>query len=638
MIEYPYTDFHELNLDWTLKTVKKAEEQSQEAIEQSAETKEYVDEYFDNLDVQDEVNVRVNQLVSDGTIEGMVTPTVINQTTEWLEDHITQPTTPAIDDSLTVAGAAADAWAVGRALKPVVGAAGIKWLQGYYDNNGGYHGGGTFRISQWMACVPGQQLKMVGKTGSPNVAAFLFWNEATNANIAVCNIGADGTVCTTTVPANCYCFRVGSQDVNGLLEQSYVDYADTSSGNLLYNLGQQIRTNARAIANAAQSICYVDPINGSDSNAGTSAAPFATVGHAVSAGYGDIRLAPAVYSEQVTLNGINNFRMSPWENITAYDITKPQKNKPTFFKGAILTFIQSGAEYVAPYTPASGTRFYDVFVAESLEPVTQGSYAEEFNATAIVYKPGVKARQLRPVLAADYSQQPGTMTYLNGQIRFVPHTSYSAEDLTGSSLYVPNELALSVSIDQCTGIELTDIVSLAAYFGGFSVKNSSDVHFDQCEALCTTHYSGFRNENANVTYDNCIGCGNAVDGFGFSFYGSSVLTGCKGLYNGDDGVSHHHGCIGTVHGGEWAYNGSGGVTPAFGAQVEIRGIYSHDNLYGVAYFGASNYPQREQTLIGSLITGNTNRDVYTDKDNIKAWGLNHVTYTAVSPGTIFFAM
>ena len=37
--------------------------------------------------------------------------------TSWLDEHITQPTTPAIDTSLTVAGAAADAKATGNAIR-----------------------------------------------------------------------------------------------------------------------------------------------------------------------------------------------------------------------------------------------------------------------------------------------------------------------------------------------------------------------------------------------------------------------------------------------------------------------------------------------------------------------------------------
>lgn len=68
MIEYPYSDFHELNLDWALKTVKQAEEQSQEAIDRSEETVEYVDHYFDTLDLTEEVDGAMDRLVSAGVI------------------------------------------------------------------------------------------------------------------------------------------------------------------------------------------------------------------------------------------------------------------------------------------------------------------------------------------------------------------------------------------------------------------------------------------------------------------------------------------------------------------------------------------------------------------------------------------
>lgn len=78
-IKYPYTDFHEMNLDWTLETVKKAEKQSADAVEKaeqavqkSEETEEYVNTYFENLDVQDEIDNTLEGMVQDGTLSNIV--------------------------------------------------------------------------------------------------------------------------------------------------------------------------------------------------------------------------------------------------------------------------------------------------------------------------------------------------------------------------------------------------------------------------------------------------------------------------------------------------------------------------------------------------------------------------------------
>lgn len=111
-IKYPYTDFHEMNLDWTLETAKKAGEDAAEAVEKSTETKDYVDNYFANLDVDSEISGIVNQMIADGSFEELLAPIVPDVVTNWLRDNIT-PTTPPVDDTLTIQGAAADAKKVG---------------------------------------------------------------------------------------------------------------------------------------------------------------------------------------------------------------------------------------------------------------------------------------------------------------------------------------------------------------------------------------------------------------------------------------------------------------------------------------------------------------------------------------------
>lgn len=126
--KYPYTDFHELNLDWVIERVKKLTEDWLATIEEWHNTQEewqqlhdYVMNYFANLDVQDEINNKINAMIADGTFLSIVAPTitqtVIDTTTDWLTVHITQPTTPVVDTSLAIAGAAADSKTVGDTFK-----------------------------------------------------------------------------------------------------------------------------------------------------------------------------------------------------------------------------------------------------------------------------------------------------------------------------------------------------------------------------------------------------------------------------------------------------------------------------------------------------------------------------------------
>ena len=121
--EYPYTNFHNVNLDWILQRVKEwgeLVEQNNTAfhnLEEANENfKEYVTNYLQNLDVQDEINIKMDALLESGVLISYMQPYISTGVTTWLDTHITQPTTPIIDTSLTVAGAGADAKVTGERL------------------------------------------------------------------------------------------------------------------------------------------------------------------------------------------------------------------------------------------------------------------------------------------------------------------------------------------------------------------------------------------------------------------------------------------------------------------------------------------------------------------------------------------
>lgn len=77
---------------------------------------DFVNHYFDNLDVQQEINNKLDAMASDGSLTALLNPLIANEAPDvieqWLTEHIT-PTTPIIDSSLTVSGAGADAKVVG---------------------------------------------------------------------------------------------------------------------------------------------------------------------------------------------------------------------------------------------------------------------------------------------------------------------------------------------------------------------------------------------------------------------------------------------------------------------------------------------------------------------------------------------
>lgn len=72
----------------------------------------YVNGYFASVNVQQEINNKLDAMALDGSLSALLAPFIPSLVSAWLAEHIT-PTTPAVDDTLSIAGAAADAKATG---------------------------------------------------------------------------------------------------------------------------------------------------------------------------------------------------------------------------------------------------------------------------------------------------------------------------------------------------------------------------------------------------------------------------------------------------------------------------------------------------------------------------------------------
>ena len=79
--KYPYTDFNEYNLDWVITHMKTVIEewastkQEWHDIEtEFTDLKNYVHDYFDNLDVQEEIDNKLDEMAADGTLISLIIP------------------------------------------------------------------------------------------------------------------------------------------------------------------------------------------------------------------------------------------------------------------------------------------------------------------------------------------------------------------------------------------------------------------------------------------------------------------------------------------------------------------------------------------------------------------------------------
>ena len=77
----------------------------------------YVNDYFDNLDVQEEINNKLDEMAASGALTDLLAPLIPDLVTNWLNAHV-NPVGSAVvvDNSLTVAGAAADAKITGQRI------------------------------------------------------------------------------------------------------------------------------------------------------------------------------------------------------------------------------------------------------------------------------------------------------------------------------------------------------------------------------------------------------------------------------------------------------------------------------------------------------------------------------------------
>ena len=92
---YPYTDAHELNLSWVILKVKELAEawakvQQDWTDEQAAfaNLQSWIENYFNNLDVQTEINVKIDAMVAAGTMSELIAPYVASGLPAEVADQI----------------------------------------------------------------------------------------------------------------------------------------------------------------------------------------------------------------------------------------------------------------------------------------------------------------------------------------------------------------------------------------------------------------------------------------------------------------------------------------------------------------------------------------------------------------------
>lgn len=95
------------------KTVKEMFDAQDELVKSYKALHDFINQYFSNLDLQNEVNKKIEEMKESGELLNLLKPTVSNEVSTWLKANITNPSNPPIDISLSVENAAADAKVTG---------------------------------------------------------------------------------------------------------------------------------------------------------------------------------------------------------------------------------------------------------------------------------------------------------------------------------------------------------------------------------------------------------------------------------------------------------------------------------------------------------------------------------------------
>lgn len=129
--QFPYANFHEMNMDEIIKIVRQLADDwvayqakwgvlYDDTLQALADFKAYVQAYWDNLDLTQQVDTVISQMAADGRLAPILRTQLTPVVESWLDEHITEPVGVVIDNSLSIAGAAADAKATGDADEKII--------------------------------------------------------------------------------------------------------------------------------------------------------------------------------------------------------------------------------------------------------------------------------------------------------------------------------------------------------------------------------------------------------------------------------------------------------------------------------------------------------------------------------------
>ena len=123
MISFPFLPvegLHEFNLDWFLNKFRELLDEWEVTKAAWLALKEYVENFFDNLDVQEEINNKLDEMLAAGDFTPIFNTLIPIFVDRWLNDNIESVTTASIDRSMQSTVLSAAAFDLGTAYTSIL--------------------------------------------------------------------------------------------------------------------------------------------------------------------------------------------------------------------------------------------------------------------------------------------------------------------------------------------------------------------------------------------------------------------------------------------------------------------------------------------------------------------------------------
>ena len=335
----------------------------------------------------------------------------------------------------------------------------------------------------------------------------------------------------------------------------------------------------------ANVVYYIDGVNGSDTNKGTDKSPLKSFKKALELGGNILYAKGGIYKESIQIVDKDKVKIIPWGWLYLGAEEGLVERKKIILDSSEDINLTESTDYTGllecGYIANEDSYLYKVFIDKSLpiintENVT--THGDAYNCTLWeCYNSNTKGDfRLLPVLTLDECKTTKGSYYYDGSKIYVNPKDTSSEreyKLSGDNYY-------GVEIQGCREVVLEDIVSRFARGANFYLKNIDSAIIRGCEGRNASIRNGFRMMSINGEFYNCIGNNNKADGIALQVFGCVNFFNCEASFNGDDGLSPHDGCFGSVSNSIFSNNTKGGVSAVNGASYNLFNVISHNNEFG----------------------------------------------------------